>query len=121
MCDNSSLPSLRVNMGVHHLLVFKMGENSVSSKLRIHGKLEVLVTFNFMLQSRITLCVALSSSCKQLAICIPLPCCQAQSQRLARAMCRFQGLGYKASVIGTRLSPAVAVACVTMAVVTLFF
>jgi hypothetical protein len=40
---------------------------------------------------------------------------------LARTTCRFQGVGYKASVIGTRLSPAVAIACVTMAVVTLFF
>lgn len=35
--------------------------------------------------------------------------------------CRFQGILYKFSVIGTRLSPAVAVACVVMAVVTLFY
>jgi hypothetical protein len=35
--------------------------------------------------------------------------------------CRFSGLVYKATVIGTRLSPAVSLACIVMAVVTLFF
>jgi Protein of unknown function (DUF1242) len=35
--------------------------------------------------------------------------------------CRFQGILYKATVIGTRLSPAVSVLCVSLAIATLFF